>query len=100
VQVTGLTGATQVAAGLRAGFAVHVPLPVPPVPDLTGDTQAQAAQVLQAAALVLGAVTKVTDKFCAHLGLVISQTPAAGTSVFPGSAVSVTIGQAPANGCP
>ena len=38
VQVTGLTGATQVAAGAEAGFAVHVPQPVPPVPDLTGDT--------------------------------------------------------------
>jgi alpha-tubulin suppressor-like RCC1 family protein len=100
VQVTGLTGATQVAAGGRASFAVHVPQPVPPVPDLTGDTTTQAGQVLQAAGLVLGAVTKVTEKYCTHLGIVMSQTPAAGTAVFPGSAVSVTIGQAPATGCP
>ena len=100
VQVTGLTGATQVAAGLRAGFAVHVPLPVPPVPDLTGDTKAQAGQVLQAAGLVLGAVTQAPEKDCAHLGLVISQNPPAGTAVFPGSAVSITIGGPPANGCP
>ena len=100
VRVTGLTGATQVAAGAEAGFAVHVPQPVPPVPDLTGDTQAQAAQALQATGLVLGAVTKVTDKYCTHLGTVISQTPAPGTAVFPGSAVSVTIGQPPATGCP
>ena len=100
VQVTGLTGATQVAAGLRASFAVHVPLPVPTVPDLTGDTQAQAGQVLQAAGLVLGAVTKVPDKYCAHLGMVISQNPPAGTAVFPGSAVSITIGRPPATGCP
>jgi len=98
VQVTGLTGATQVAAGLRAGFAVHVPLPVPPVPDLTGDTQTRAAQVLQAAGLVLGGVTTVTDKYCYHLG-VQNQHPPAGTSVFPGSAVSVTIGVPPASGC-
>jgi alpha-tubulin suppressor-like RCC1 family protein len=98
VQVTGLTGATQVAAGTEAGFAVHA-VPLTAVPDLTGDTQARAGQVLQAAGLVLGAVTTVTDKFCAHLG-VMSQTPAAGTAVFPGSAVSVTIGQAPATGCP
>jgi alpha-tubulin suppressor-like RCC1 family protein len=99
-RVTGLTGATQVAAGAEAGFAVHVPQPVPPVPDLTGDTTTQAGQALQAAGLVLGAVTKVTDKYCDHLGTVISQTPAPGTTVFPGSAVSVTIGQPPATGCP
>jgi alpha-tubulin suppressor-like RCC1 family protein len=100
VRVTGLTGATQVAAGAEAGFAVHVPQPVPPVPDLTGDTTTQAGQALQAAGLVLGAVTKVTDKYCDHLGTVISQNPAPGTTVFPGSAVSVTIGQPPATGCP
>jgi len=74
-------------------------VPLTAVPDLTGDTQARAGQVLQATGLVLGAVTKVTDKFCDHLG-VMSQNPPAGTSVFPGSAVSVTIGQAPPNGCP
>jgi len=48
---------------------------------------------------VLGAVTTVTDKFWDHLG-VMSQTPAVGTAVRSGSAVSVTIGQAPATGCP
>jgi len=69
------------------------------VPDLTGDMQAQASQALQAVGLVLGAVTEVTDKYCNHLG-VMSQDPPAGTTVFPGSAVSVTIGQAPPNGCP
>jgi alpha-tubulin suppressor-like RCC1 family protein len=98
VQVTGLTGATQVAAGAASGFAVHVPLPA--VPDLTGDTTAQAGQALQAAGLVPGAVTKVVDRYCDHLGTVMSQNPPAGTAVSPGSAVSVTIGQAPANGCP
>src|SRR5262249_10591449 len=99
VRVTGLTGATQVAAGLRSSFAVHVPQPLPPVPDLTGATQPQAGQALQAAGLVLGAVTQAPDQYCDPLGTVISQNPPAGTAVFPGSAVSVTIGQAPANGC-
>jgi alpha-tubulin suppressor-like RCC1 family protein len=69
------------------------------VTGLTGDTQARAGQVLQAAGLVLGAVTTVTDKYCNHLG-VMSQDPPAGTTVRSGSAVSVTIGQAPATGCP
>jgi alpha-tubulin suppressor-like RCC1 family protein len=100
VQVTGLTGATQVAAGGEFSLAVHVPVPLPIVPDLTGDTTARAGQALQGAGLVLGFVTKVVDKYCDHLGTVMSQNPAAGTAVSPGSAVSVTIGQAPANGCP
>ena len=99
MQVTGLTTATQVAAGESASFAVHVPAPPAIVPDLTGDTQARASQALQGAGLVLGAVTTVTDKYCDHLG-VMTQDPPAGTAVRPGSAVSVTIGQAPANGCP
>ena len=98
VQVTGLTGATQVAAGLASGFAVHA-VTLITVPDLTGDTQTRAGQALQAAGLVLGTVTKVTDKYCNHLG-VMSQNPPAGTAVSPGSAVSVTIGQAPPTGCP
>jgi beta-lactam-binding protein with PASTA domain len=87
-----------VAAGSESGYAVHVPLPV--VPDLTDDTTAQASQALQGAGLVLGTVTKVTDKYCNHLGTVMSQNPPAGTAVGPGSAVSVTIGQAPPTGCP
>jgi len=99
VQVTGLTSATQVAAGVVSSFAVHVPVPPAIVPDLTGDSRTRAAQVLQAAGLVLGGVTAVTDKFCTSLG-VRTQDPAAGTAVNPGSAVSVTIGQAPPNGCP
>jgi alpha-tubulin suppressor-like RCC1 family protein len=99
VQVTGLTSATQVAAGIGSGFAVHVPVPPAIVPDLTGDSQTRAAQVLQAAGLVLGAVTAVTDKFCDNLG-VRTQDPPAGTAVNPGSAVSVTIGQPPPGGCP
>ena len=100
VQVTGLTNATQVAAGGEFSLAVHVPVPMPIVPDLAGDTAAGARQALQAAGLVLGAVTKAVDRYCDHLGTVMSQNPAAGTAVSPGSVVSVTIGQAPANGCP
>jgi beta-lactam-binding protein with PASTA domain len=30
----------------------------------------------------------------------MSQNPPAGTAVSPGSAVSITIGQSPPNGCP
>jgi beta-lactam-binding protein with PASTA domain len=99
VQVTGLTGATQVAAGGSSGFAVHA-VPFITVPGLTGDTTAQAGQALQAFGLVLGTVSKVIDNSCNHIGTVMSQTPLAGTAVIPGSAVSITIGQSPPNPCP
>jgi alpha-tubulin suppressor-like RCC1 family protein len=99
VQVTGLTGATQVAAGGSSAFAVHAVSSLT-VPDLSGDTTAQAGQALQAAGLVLGTVTKAVDNYCKHIGTVMSQNPAAGTSASPGSAVSVTIGQNPPKPCP
>jgi alpha-tubulin suppressor-like RCC1 family protein len=95
VQVTGLTRATQVAAGSVFSFAVHLPT----VPDLSDDTTTQAAQELQFAGLVLGAVTKVIDNTCNHIGTVISQNPPAGTTLSPGSAVSIRIGQSPAKPC-
>jgi len=65
------------------------------VPNLIGDTQAQASAVLAAAGLGLGTVTYVADYTCTTIGLVRSQSPSAGTSVPSGSAVSVTIGKAP-----
>jgi hypothetical protein len=79
VQVTGLTNATQVAAGGEFSLAVHVPLPPPIVPDLTGDTTARAGQALQAVGLVLGTVRNVVDNSCSNIGTVMSQNPLAGT---------------------
>jgi alpha-tubulin suppressor-like RCC1 family protein len=99
VQVTGLTGATQVAAGAATGFAVHA-VSLITVPDLSDDTTAQAGQALQAVGLVLGTVSKAVDNYCNHIGTVMSQNPLAGTAVTPGSAVSVTIGQNPPKPCP
>jgi PASTA domain/Regulator of chromosome condensation (RCC1) repeat len=99
VQVTALAGVSQVSAGLRDVLATGSPT-FAFVPDLTGDTTAQASQALQAAGLVLGAVSKATDKYCNHLGTVMSQNPVAGSRASLGSAVSVTTGQAPPNGCP
>jgi hypothetical protein len=99
VQVTALAGVSQVSAGIRYVLAIGSPT-FAFVPGLAGDTTAQAGQALQAAGLVLGTVSKVTDKYCNHLGTVMSQNPPAGSRVSLGSAVSVTIGQAPPNGCP
>ena len=100
VQVTGLTNATQVAAGGEFSLAVHVPVPLPIVPDLTGDTTAQAGQALQAVGLVLSTVRSVVDNSCNNIGTVISQNPVAGSRVSLGSAVSITIGTRPPHPCP
>jgi alpha-tubulin suppressor-like RCC1 family protein len=100
VQVTGLTNATQVAAGGEFSLAVHVPVPLPIVPDLTGDTTAQAGQALQAVGLVLSTVRSVVDNSCSNIGTVISQNPVAGSRVSLGSAVSITIGTRPPHPCP
>jgi len=100
VQVTGLATATQVAAGGEFSLAVHVPVPLPIVPDLTGDTTAQAGQGLQAVGLVLSTVRSVVDNSCNNIGTVISQNPVAGSRVSLGSAVSITIGTRPPHPCP
>jgi len=100
VQVTGLANATQVAAGGEFSLAVHVPVPLPIVPDLTGDTTAQAGQALQAAGLVLSTVRSVVDHSCSNIGTVMSQNPVAGSRVSLGSAVSITIGTRPPHPCP
>jgi alpha-tubulin suppressor-like RCC1 family protein len=100
VQVTGLANATQVAAGGEFSLAVHVPVPLSIVPDLTGDTMTRAGQVLRDAGLVLGTVIKAVDNSCNNIGTVMSQNPRAGTAVSPGSAVSITIGTRPPHPCP
>jgi beta-lactam-binding protein with PASTA domain len=89
-----------VAAGGEFSLAVHVPVPLPIVPDLTGDTTAQAGQALQAVGLVLSTVRSVVDNSCNNIGTVMSQNPLAGTAVSPGSAVSITIGTRPPHPCP
>jgi hypothetical protein len=66
------------------------------VPNLRGDTRAQATAALTARGLRLGLVTFVTDRTCNNIGLVLSQSPAAGTQVPQGSAVNIGIGRAPA----
>jgi beta-lactam-binding protein with PASTA domain len=65
------------------------------VPNLTGDSTAQAGSALTAAGLVLGQVSTAIDRLCNNLGTVMSQNPAAGSHVARGTAVNITIGQAP-----
>ncbi|GGQ52732.1 PASTA domain-containing protein [Streptomyces asoensis] len=64
------------------------------VPDLTGDTLAQARQALTNEGYVLGSVGSVVD--CENVQRVSSQSPSAGTPLVRGSSVSIDIGRRPA----
>jgi hypothetical protein len=99
VQVTALAGVSQVSVGVRDVLAIGSPT-FAFVPDLSGDSTAQAGQALQAAGLVLGTVRGVVDNSCSNIGTVMSQNPAAGSRVSLASPVSVTIGTRPPNPCP
>ena len=68
--------------------------PAPRIPSVIDDTQAEAAAALQAAGYVLGHVTTVVDLTCQYLGVVKTQSPAAGTIDPPGTSVSIAIGRA------
>ncbi len=60
------------------------------VPDVVGQQQVQAESAITGAGLVLGAVTQSHSETVAA-GSVISQSPAAGTELPPGSAVSIVV---------
>jgi beta-lactam-binding protein with PASTA domain len=61
----------------------------------SGDTIAQAGQALNTAGLITGPVSYAVDYTCTNIGIVTWQSPAAGTRVNRGAAVSVRIGTAP-----
>jgi hypothetical protein len=66
------------------------------VPDLKGDTATQAISELTA----VGLATHIEHRAqCADPGLVIDQTPSAGTSVAPGSTVTITIASGTLHSC-
>ena len=70
------------------------PTPVS-VPNVVGLTQAAATTAITNAGLVLGTVTTASSNTVAA-GSVISESPAAGTSVAPGSAVNLVVSSGPA----
>ena len=69
------------------------------MPDLAGQSRTQAAAAVAAAGLTVGSVMEAHSATVAA-GSVVSQSPAAGTEVPPGLAVSfvVSLGPAPAEG--
>src|SRR5438132_1065806 len=66
------------------------PPPTVPVPNVVGQTQAAATSAISAAALTVGTVTQQSSTTVAS-GHVISESPAAGTSVAKGSAVNLVV---------
>jgi hypothetical protein len=85
-------------------FPWHIWCEAPPatvvVPDLRGQTSSAATATLQAVGLVRGTVTSRPDASCNSIGVVMSQSPARGTVVPPGSVVSYTVGSRPRTPCP
>ncbi|MBI3801747.1 MAG: PASTA domain-containing protein, partial [Deltaproteobacteria bacterium] len=74
-------------------FTIQVSAPVT-VPNVVGQTQANAESTLGAAGLTVG-VTSTANSTTVPAGQVISQNPVAGTSVAPGSAVNLVISTGP-----
>ena len=101
-RVTALAKVSQFAFGdaslgiTRLGaFGLAVGIVPVTVPNLHGDTTAQAGAALNAVGLFFGSVTYSVDLTCENIGEVIRQSPAAGSQVNRGSAVSVTFATAP-----
>ncbi len=80
---------TTVAAGSAVTLVVSSGAPVS-VPDVVGLTQTAAAATITNAGLILGVVTQQSSA-TVPAGSVISQSPAAGTSVADGSAVNLVV---------
>src|SRR5438067_1945092 len=66
------------------------PPPTVPVPNVVGQTQAAATSAITSAGLTAGTVTQQSSTTVAS-GNVISESPAAGTSVASGSAVNLVV---------
>ena len=84
----------EVVAGSAVSLAVsRGPQPVA-VPNVVGMAQADAQAAITAAALAVGAVTQQSSD-TVPAGSVISQDPAAGASVAPGTAVNLVVSSGP-----
>lgn len=91
---------TAVAVGSAVTLVISLGAPVA-VPNVVGQTQAAATTAIGNAGLVLGTGT-TQNSATIPTGSVISQNPAAGTSVAPGTAVAlvISIGAPAANTLP
>jgi beta-lactam-binding protein with PASTA domain len=85
---------TQVGPGTAVALTVSKGVKPVPVPDVVGQTQADASAAMAGGGLTVLAVTQEYSPTVAS-GVVISQSPAAGTMVAPGSAVALTVSKGP-----
>lgn len=98
-QFGGVTPALQVSLGTADGLAVGISSTT--VPGVLDRTLSQATGAIQAAGLTVGRVTTQTDPLCNDIGKVMDQSLAPGVQAALGSAVNLTIGQAPSGtACP
>ncbi|OLD16801.1 MAG: hypothetical protein AUJ01_09945 [Acidobacteria bacterium 13_1_40CM_3_65_5] len=85
---------TQVATGSAVALVVSSGLPQVAVPNVIGVTQAAATTAITGANLTVGAITTASST-TVPAGLVISQTPIAGTQVAAESAVALVVSSGP-----
>ena len=67
------------------------------VPDVVGKTKAEAIAAIEAAGFTVGHITKVKNKHVKS-GSVVSQTPAASSSLAPGSSINLVISRGKGGG--
>jgi probable HAF family extracellular repeat protein len=79
-----------VSAGTVIALTVSTGGPPVLVPNVVGDAQAQASATIGADGLTLGAVTTASST-TVPVGIVLSQNPAAGTSVMTGTSVALVV---------
>ncbi len=84
---------SSVAQGSAVSLVVSLGPVVATVPNVVGLTQANAATAITSAGLTVGTVTTQNSSVAA--GDVISESPSAGTSVVPGSAVNLVVSLGP-----
>jgi RHS repeat-associated protein len=89
---------TLVAAGSPVSLSVSTgPAPVGTVPDVVGQAQASAQADIVAAQFVVGPVSGQTSA-TAPIGVVLSQSPAAGTTAATGSPIALVVSLGPPPG--
>lgn len=82
------------ASGTPIAFTIATVQTTVATPNVVGQTQAAATTALQNAGLALGTVTTEASSTVAN-GNVISQNPAAGSNVPPGTTVSIVVSSGP-----
>jgi PASTA domain len=94
----GTTKITLSSAG-ATGATVTISSQLVTVPRLQGMTITGAVNAIRAAGLTSGGFSGAPDPVCNSINLVMSQTPAAGAQVQPGSSVRFVVGEKPKTPC-